>query len=185
MMTAPEFGKELRRAFEVHENCYDCAEFYGPGRGVVVCNAWPASKAFNCADFLRLPDVMPGTSGQVFPPSRMGDRKEPRIRSSSGAPVRPRVQPEKPPARQLPQTNPHREYPAANYGLAGERLCQCGARLPKRKKCCETCREKRRAETLHGRRNREGALRRVQTVSDVPFSGPATLPAQPTACAHR
>lgn len=24
----PDFGKELRRPFEVHENCYDCVEFY-------------------------------------------------------------------------------------------------------------------------------------------------------------
>ncbi|MCX5645911.1 MAG: hypothetical protein NTZ17_14720 [Phycisphaerae bacterium] len=180
MSRFPDFGKDLQRGFKLDERCFDCVELYAG------CKARPENPALRCADYFPLPEVgVNGKTGQEIPPSRMGDRKEPRIRSSSGAPVRPQVQPEKPPARQLPQTNPHREYPAANYGLAGERLCPCGARLPKRKKCCETCREKRRAETLHGRRNREGALRRVQTVSDVPFSGPARRPARPTACAHR
>jgi len=106
-MTAhPDFGEEVKRPFEVHENCYDCAEVYGPGRGVVGCNAWPASKAFNCADFLRLPDVMPGMNGQVFPPSRMGDRKEPRIRSAAGAPLRVQVQPKNPPSRRRTPAEP-------------------------------------------------------------------------------
>jgi hypothetical protein len=69
-----DFGAELRRPFEVHESCYDCVEFYDG------CNAWPASKEFACTDYHQLPDVMPGTCGQVFPPSRMKGRKEPRAR---------------------------------------------------------------------------------------------------------
>ena len=50
--TFPEFGKELRRAFEVHENCYDCTEFY------YGCEGWRASRVFACGNFNRLPDVI-------------------------------------------------------------------------------------------------------------------------------
>jgi hypothetical protein len=66
----PEFGKELRRPFQVHENCFDCTEFHDG------CNAWPESKPFDCADYYPPPDVMPGTYGQVFPPWRMQGRKD-------------------------------------------------------------------------------------------------------------
>jgi len=55
----------------VHESCGGCVEFYHG------CHAWPHDKSFRCADYYPLPDVMPGTSGQVFPPSRMKGRKEP------------------------------------------------------------------------------------------------------------
>ncbi len=72
--SSSRFGHEVQRAFPVHEYCYDCVESYDG------CNAWPANKAFQCADYYQLPDVMPGTSGQVFPPSRMQGRKEPRVR---------------------------------------------------------------------------------------------------------
>jgi len=58
----------------VHESCCGCVEFYHG------CHAWPHDKPFRCADYYPLPDVMPGTSGQVFPASRMGTRKEPRER---------------------------------------------------------------------------------------------------------
>ena len=51
----PDFDKDIRRPFAVHEYCYDCAEFYHG------CNAWPGSKSFDCADYYALPDVMPGT----------------------------------------------------------------------------------------------------------------------------
>ena len=68
----PDFGKEVKRPFPVHENCYDCAEFYDG------CNAWPVRKEFRCADLLKLPAVMPGEHRQVFPPSRMKGRKVPR-----------------------------------------------------------------------------------------------------------
>jgi len=70
----PDFGKEAQQPFPVREYCYDCTEFYDG------CNAWPANRAFDCADYHRLPDVMPGTCGQVVPPSRMQDRKEPNVR---------------------------------------------------------------------------------------------------------
>ena len=64
MRASPNFGKELRRDFEVHENCYDCADFYDG------CPAWRASRDFACQDFNRLPDVLPGTCGQKSPPPR-------------------------------------------------------------------------------------------------------------------
>ena len=60
----PDFGKELRRPFEVHAACYDCADFYDG------CEAWPASKRFTCGEYNRLPDVMPGMCGQRFPETR-------------------------------------------------------------------------------------------------------------------
>jgi hypothetical protein len=111
----PDFGKELQRGFEVHENCYDCAEFYGPGHGVVGCNAWPAAKVFACADYLRLPDVgVNGQTGQEFPPSRMGDRKEPRVRSSMGAPARAQVQSEYEPVEQNPSENSRQTAPGVD-----------------------------------------------------------------------
>ncbi|MEN6336815.1 MAG: hypothetical protein ABFE01_21370, partial [Phycisphaerales bacterium] len=72
----PDFGKELRRPFEVCEHCYDCVEFYGPGHGEVGCHAWPADRPFRCADYFPLPPVgIDGSTGQNFPPSRMGGRK--------------------------------------------------------------------------------------------------------------
>ena len=57
----PGFGRELKRDYLVHERCYDCAEFYDG------CKAWPEDKAFSCGQYNPLPDVMPGTCGQVFP----------------------------------------------------------------------------------------------------------------------
>jgi hypothetical protein len=62
MSRFPDFGKELRRPFAVHENCYDCADFYDG------CTGWRASREFDCHRYYRLPDVLPGTSGQTFPP---------------------------------------------------------------------------------------------------------------------
>ena len=58
----------------VHESCCGCVEFYHG------CHAWPQDRRFCCADYYPLPDVMPDRSGQVFPPSRMQGRKEPRER---------------------------------------------------------------------------------------------------------
>ena len=57
----PDFGRELRRPFAVHENCYDCAGFYDG------CTAWPAARDFACRKYNPLPDVMPGTCGQRLP----------------------------------------------------------------------------------------------------------------------
>ncbi len=83
----PDFGKEVQRPFVVAEQCYDCAEFhYG-------CKAWPTDSKFACADVNRLPDVMPGDCGQVFPPPRMHGRMEPRagrVVTPKGTPTRPR-----------------------------------------------------------------------------------------------
>ncbi len=57
----PDFGKEVRRPFEVHENCSDCAGFYDG------CQGWPDSRPFDCHSVTRLPDVPAGTCGQRFP----------------------------------------------------------------------------------------------------------------------
>jgi len=93
MRTFPDFGRELQRPFEVHEDCYDCAEFYYD------CKGWRGSMDFACRDFNRLPDVLPGTCGQIFPPSRMRGRKEPRVcpktTSSKTSPQPQRRDPEK------------------------------------------------------------------------------------------
>ena len=116
----PDFGKELRRPFAVHDRCCDCAEFYGG------CNAWPESTAFCCADYLRLPDVMPGTCGQVIPPSRMKDRREPsglRTNRSAGEQE----------SAAKPQTT---------------RQCPCGAPLPKYRQYCDDCRQQNRRESM-------------------------------------
>jgi len=56
-----DFGKELDRPLEVHENCADCGGYYDG------CPAWPAARDFACRIVTRLPDVMPGTCGQRFP----------------------------------------------------------------------------------------------------------------------
>ena len=132
----PGFGRELKREYPVHEVCYDCAEFYDG------CNAWPASKPIKtldgkhlrCLDFLSLPDVMPGTHGQVFPPSRMGGRKSPRELSDTPTPTRP--------ARST-QVPTH-----AVQGIDPKRQCVCGAPLRKRKRYCDRCREARRREAM-------------------------------------
>ncbi len=78
----PDFGQELKRPFAVAEQCYDCAEFYDG------CHAWPASKPWRCADYLQRLDVMPGTCGQMFPPSRMKGRKEPQELPTPERPAR-------------------------------------------------------------------------------------------------
>lgn len=201
LTTHPDFGREVRRPFEVHENCYDCVEFYDG------CNAWLASKEFHCADYNRLPDVMPGTCGQVFPPSLMRGRKEPRARKERGTvhqpaaipadgepqgrpgpvegqptessrPLAPALNPADPPQGEVaPRTErsprqPCRPSPIANRGLSGERLCACGALLRKRERCCEDCRQKRRQETMHRRRNQKGAFAGVDADSGVPFPAP-------------
>ena len=62
------------------ERCHDCAELY------YSCHAHPENQDVHYADYLRLPDVMPGTTGQAFPPPRMNGRKEPRIRLAARQP---------------------------------------------------------------------------------------------------
>jgi len=174
--TFPEFGKELRRPFEVHENCYDCARFYDG------CEGWRASRDFECRGCNRLPDVLPGTCGQRFPATtrklaampvdmepegQPGADQMPTLPMSAPAQAQGEVAPrngrtERPPERTRTQS------PATSYGLDDERLCECGAALQRRKRCCETCRQERRKETMR-RRRRSTA---VDVGSGLPFAGP-------------
>ena len=137
--TFPEFGKELRRGFEVHEKCYDCAEFFHG------CNGWPVGKSGRCADHLRLPDVMPGTWGQVVPPSRMKGRREPRaIPSGVG---RAHIETQPPASSQPAMENPPAGE-AREPGKPSARICDCGAPLSKGKRLCDTCRTQNRRKTM-------------------------------------
>jgi hypothetical protein len=167
----PSFGRELRRPFEVHENCYDCVEFYDG------CRAWRASREFACANYYRLPDVMPGTHGQVLPPSRMQGRKKPRVTTATilEGLTRATATPSRPPLQPSPIT--HR-------GLGGERLCECGAVLPKRKRCCHDCRQKRREETMRHRKSRQRLSTAVDAGSGMLFSAPAGPSGQGRSVAH-
>jgi hypothetical protein len=171
-----EFGHEAKRTFLNSEHCYDCAEFYDG------CNAWPASRRFCCADYLRLPDVMPGTCGQIFPPSRMEGRKEPRAvqggseaktleSQSAGSRRADSVDHQSNPESKsnCPSRCPRTPSPAASYGPDGERLCECGVTLKKRQRCCETCRQKRREATLRRRRSRKPPLRPLTVAQTCRF----------------
>jgi len=170
----PDFGKELRRPFEVHELCYDCAEFYGPGHGERGCDGWPADKPVKpkdgghllCLDFNRLPDVMPGEpTGQMFPPSRMNGRRTPRernIATSATVPLREK--------RKLKAT------PAAQ-DIDPKRQCVCGRHLPKRRRYCDHCRQARRYETM--RRFEKSHPGRSHRVSRLPQNRPEGVPMLP------
>jgi hypothetical protein len=130
----------------VHEICCGCVEFYWH------CNAMPEGKTLTCADYHRLPDVLPGTVKQPpFPASRMQGRKEPRLRVG---PAAEKTEPDPQLRHHLPE-RPRRPSPAAQFGLDGRRLCGCGAPLPKRKRCCDLCRVRRRAETLRHHKSRK------------------------------
>lgn len=123
----PDFGKELRRPFDVHELCYDCVEFYGPGHGEHGCGGWPASQELRCADRNRLPAVMPGTCGQAFPLSRGRHRTAP---------------------QPLPEPDgPADSRPVARPKARTPRQCGCGANLDKGKRLCDRCRERRRKQS--------------------------------------
>jgi hypothetical protein len=157
----PDFGKELHRPFEVHENCYDCAGFYDG------CPAWPANNDFACRKYHPLPDVPAGTWGQRFPATS---------RKLAAAPVgtKPEGQPDQTPT--LPMSTPAKPRgevvsraerptrrvcspsPVARSGLDGERLCECGAVLPKRKRCCDECRARRLREAAERFKQRLGAV---------------------------
>jgi len=178
--TFPELGKELKRLFDVHENCYDCAGFYDG------CRAWPASKDFACGKYNPLPDVPAGTCGQRFPATS---------RTLGAAPTDGKL--ERPPetrsapsiaTRQLPRCQPkqaRRQSPIATRALSGERLCECGATLPERKRCCDACRVSRRRETM--RRRRSGEKRpsvAVDAGSGVPFPASGTLSTRAGSRAH-
>ena len=148
-MTAhPEFGKELRRPSEVHENCYDCVSFYDG------CQGWRASDDFECRHSNRLTDVLPGTCGQRFPPSRRRNPARPELASEpveqdppeSRWPTAPEPEPAAPPAIDTPRgvspASRPREPPKP-----GARTCGCGAALPKGKRFCDTCRTENRRRT--------------------------------------
>ncbi len=99
MHASPDFGRELRRPFNVDERCYDCAELYHG------CNARPENPSSRCADYFPLPTVgVNGQTGQEIPPSRMGGRKDPRVRSATGGPTPAPAHTASPPA--------HRRTPA-------------------------------------------------------------------------
>jgi len=120
----------------LHENCYDCAEFYH------ACRGWPAAKDWACADFLNIPTVgVQGATGMKLPDSRMGGRTEPRATDAKAA--------EK---HRRPDTGGRHEQiaasPAATIGSDGIRRCNCGKAIPPGKRCCEECREFRRQKTM-------------------------------------
>ncbi len=184
-----DFGKELRRPFEVSEHCFDCVEFYGEGHGTVGCNAWPASKPFRCADYFPLPTVgIDGQTGQVFPPSRMQGRKEPReIGGPEPAYRRTQAQAEPESIEQTPTIEPtadptdganHRTpSPASRPGPDGKRFCACGVKLSKGKRLCGDCRAGNRRQTLRTymqnyRKQAPPAV--VGTGQDSPFAANST-----------
>lgn len=160
MMTAPDFGKDLQRGFEVHENCFDCAAFYDG------CTGWRASREFGCRDFNRLPDVgIDGKLGQEFPPARRrtnagpepAPEPEPIKRQPAGSSQGPAIEQD----HASTPTTGRQQSPAARYGLDGQRLCACGTILKKRARCCESCRRERREKTLQRRRGREQPLEAI------------------------
>lgn len=142
----PDFGRELRRPFEVHATCFDCAEFYDG------CHAWPASKPFACGAYTRLPDVMPGTCGQKFPETRHRTAR-PAERQEDAAPA-------------------VRRRPPRPKGES--RLCDCGVTLPKNRRLCDPCRDQKRRRTrreyMRGymQQRRTGSVQGIQPDSDVP-----------------
>jgi len=176
-----DFGKELDRPFEVHQNCYDCAGFYDG------CPAWPAAKAFACRIVTRLPDVMPGTCGQKFPAT---SRKLAAIPAGSELEGRPwpvehqtvKSGPSPDPEPEADAAAPVESTPGARpAGAPGEekaRLCGCGAPLPKGKRCCDRCRTENRRKTRRGYMQPYMERRRVSAAvhagSSVPFPAPAT-----------
>ena len=172
----PYFGKELRRPFEVHENCYDCASFYDG------CKGWRASRDFECWDFNRLPDVMPGTCGQTFPPSRRRARPElePEPIEPEPAESRRPTAPE-PDTASIPAIEACPGDPPTSRSSeprqSGVRTCGCGADLPKGKRLCPTCRTearrrtKRRYMRAYMKEHRPPA---VGSDPDVPFTHAGT-----------
>jgi len=157
----PKFGHELERGFPVHETCYDCVEFYNG------CNAWPENKAFQCADYYPLPSVMPGTCGQVFPPSGMEGRTEPKVRREVAADGHEDFL--------VPSPAPTSKQRVPSH--ARPRLCECGAALSKGKRFCESCRVQRRRQTMCDyMRSRRAARPESKQVSELPLFATARHP---------
>jgi len=152
--TFSEFGEQLRRSFEVHENCLDCADFYDG------CEGWRASRGFACDGFGRLPNVMPGTYGQVFPASRCRPTMD-SVLAVEG---------------QLPAMVGANKYAGVTTHRVRGRTCGCGAILPKSKRLCDQCRKENRRQTEREYMRTYMGQRRaaaVGTDSDVPFPAPA------------
>lgn len=158
----PDLGKELRRPFEIHECCYDCAAFYDG------CSAWPASKPCKCRYYQRLPDVMPGTYGQrlpdkvIVPENPTGDQ-QPMQRTRTGG------------------AEPGPKKPCSS------RRCRCGAVLPKGKRLCDQCRiENRRQTKRQYMRGYMGQRRSdaVRSASDM-FSVAPTTPSMQAIAGER
>jgi hypothetical protein len=181
MKTFPDFGKELRRPFEVDQRCFDCAELYHG------CKGTPENPDMRCADALRLPDVKAGTTGQVIPPSRMGDRKEPRVRgeTASAAPGKPATSvPAKVPEQNKGDARDLVGKPAANTSgqstgsvKTANRVCGCGAPLPKGRRLCDACRTQNRRQTRRDYMRSYMEQRRSPTSGsdpDVPSTHTAT-----------
>jgi hypothetical protein len=173
LRTYPDFGKGLQRPFIVHENCCDCAGFYDG------CVAWPQSKPFACHSYNPLPDVLAETCGQRFPATA---RKLTAVPADSK--VETRLMPSTPMEHSRPSQQSRRPSPIARRGLSGERLCECGATLQKRKRCCNACRLKRREETLYQHKCREARSTVVDTGSGLPFAGSGTLSTRARIPAH-
>jgi hypothetical protein len=171
----PNFDRCVRRPFAVEEQCYDCTEFYDG------CNARPANPPTRCRDYFQLPDVMPGTYGQVFPASRMSERKEPRLCRTTA-----KDKPEPELGRELTgNVQPTRmQSPAAHHKLDGKRRCDCGAALPKRRRCCDDCQRQRRKETISRRRSRKQPPAVSHADSDVPVARSRRPPIEAVAAAH-
>jgi hypothetical protein len=164
-----------RFPFEVDERCFDCVELYHG------CHAHPENPDSRCADYFPLPDVgVNGDTGQEIPPSKMGGRKEPRVRLPNRQGGQAPRQTAQPPAHRARQTRPEpieqapvengrRQSPAAIPGSDGQRFCTCGAILRKRERCCGACRLQRRQETMQRRRSGKQPCTAVGSVLDVPF----------------
>ncbi len=114
----------------VHEDCCGCVEFYHG------CNGQPEGKPFQCRDYRRLPDVMPGVPLPPFPASRMQGRTEPRVRREPATDD---------------QDRPISHTPAraqATVLPGGVRVCGCGAVLLKGKRLCDQCRTQNKRQTM-------------------------------------
>jgi hypothetical protein len=134
-MARPGFGKELKRSFEVHEHCFDCAEFYDG------CPAWPAAREFACRQCDRLPDALSGTCGQSFPPSRHQLPVHPDPDDGSQQLAENCSQTADVPPANLPTSRP------AQPDGPGARTCGCGAPMEKGKRLCPDCRAENRRKT--------------------------------------
>lgn len=178
MRTFPDFGGELKRPFEVDARCFDCVELYGG------CPARREDPDTFCPDYLRLPDVLPGSAGQTFPPSRLRGQQPRPPRPGPAARLQVEAQPKNPPTGRPPEQI-RQQSPAATPGTDGERLCGCGAPLRKRERCCGACRLSRRQETMLRRRSGERpSLVVVQSDPGVPLSATGTLSTQRRRAAH-